>query len=251
MTTAIPDCVGIIPARYASNRFPGKPLAEILGKPMFWHVYDRARRCREMKQVYLATDDRRIIQSARTLEVPALMTRSDHPSGSDRVMEAAEQLSLNSDTVVVNIQGDEPLLDPGMLSQLVKPFKDPLIQVTTLAHPLAAEEADNPDRVKVVFTIAGRALYFSRYGIPYSGNAPHKVWGHIGLYAFRLSCLRRFVNWQPSPLERAERLEQLRLLENDVPIHVVFTDRYSRSVDTEADLNVIRDLMQNQLNQQD
>ena len=108
---------------------------------MFWHVYDRSRRCPDLKQIYLATDDRRILDAAKSHGVPVLMTRSDHPSGSDRVMEAAEQLSLNAETVVVNIQGDEPLLDPAMLGELVKPFGDPQIQVTTMAHPLTPEEA--------------------------------------------------------------------------------------------------------------
>ena len=126
-----------------------------------------------------------------------------------------------------------------MLGDLVNPFKDPQIQVTTLAHSLSPEEAANPDRVKVVLSISGRALYFSRHSIPYRGTAPQQIWGHIGLYAFRLTCLKRFVNWQPSPLERAERLEQLRLLENDVPIQVVLTDRFSRSVDRPEDVERI------------
>jgi 3-deoxy-manno-octulosonate cytidylyltransferase (CMP-KDO synthetase) len=251
MAAAIPDCVGIIPARFDSKRFPGKPLQVILGKPMFWHVYDRAQRCADLKQVYLATDDRRIWEAARAHQVPVLMTRLDHPSGSDRVMEAAEQLSLETDSVIVNIQGDEPLLDPAMLSSLVAPFKNPQIQVTTLAHPLAPEDAGDPDRVKVVCSIGGRALYFSRHRIPYPGSHSGKIWGHIGLYAFRLACLRKFVSWQPSPLECAERLEQLRLLEHDVPIQVVFTDRYSRSVDTRKDLEIVRDIMKMQPDQQD
>jgi 3-deoxy-manno-octulosonate cytidylyltransferase (CMP-KDO synthetase) len=243
MATAIPDCVGIIPARYDSKRFPGKPLAEIHGKPMFWHVYDRSRRCPDLKQIFLATDDRRIMEAAEAHKVPVLLTRSDHPSGSDRVMEAAEQLSLEDKTVVVNIQGDEPMLDPAMLSDLVKPFKDPQIQVTTLAHPLTTKDAKDPDRVKVVCSISGRALYFSRSAIPYPGAPPLTTWGHIGLYAFRLPSLRKFVEWQPSPLERVERLEQLRLLEHDVPIQVVLTDRRSRSVDRPEDIEVICELL--------
>ena len=251
LASQLPDCVGIIPARYASQRFPGKPLADILGKPMFWHVYDRSRRCSDLKQIYLATDDQRIKDAADAHGVPVLMTRPDHPSGSDRVMEAAEQLSLNAETVVVNIQGDEPLLDPLMLGELVKPFGNPQIQVTTMAHPLGAEDAEDPDRVKVVCSNSGRALYFSRHNIPFPGRVPQKIWGHVGLYAFRLSCLRQFVSWQPSLLERAEKLEQLRLLENDVHIQVVFTDKYSRSVDSKKDLTVIRDKMKTQLDRQD
>jgi 3-deoxy-manno-octulosonate cytidylyltransferase (CMP-KDO synthetase) len=252
LATPLPDCFGIIPARFDSKRFPGKPLEDIHGKPMFWHVYDRARRCPELKRVYLATDDRRIWEAACEHRVPVLMTGSDHPSGSDRVMEAAEQLSLETESVVVNIQGDEPLLDPAMLSTLLTPFKEPRIQVTTLAHPLTPEDALDPDRVKVVCSIGGRALYFSRHRIPYpAGSHPENIWGHIGLYAFRLTCLRKFVSWPPSPLECTERLEQLRLLEHGVPIRVLFTDRYSRSVDTRKDLEIIRDMMKPQPHQQD
>lgn len=239
----LPDCVGVIPARYDSKRFPGKPLVDLMGKPMFWHVYDRARRCPELKKVYLATDDDRIVKAARAYDVPVLLTRADHPSGTDRVMEAAEQLALGSETVVVNIQGDEPLLEPAMLSRLVEPFDDALNQVTTLAQPLDPDDIENPDRVKVVCSLSGRALYFSRTVIPYQAPCPHHVLGHIGLYAFRLACLQRFVKWQPSPLERAERLEQLRLLEHDIPIQVVLTDHHSRSVDRPEDVKIIRDIM--------
>lgn len=210
---------------------------------MFWHVYDRSRRCPELKQTYLATDDNRIMEAARAHNVPVLLTRPDHPSGTDRVMEAVEQLSLGSETVVVNIQGDEPLIKPALLSALVQPFTDPQVQVTTLAHPLAPEDAEDTDRVKVVCSISGRALYFSRRGIPYRGKGSETLLGHIGLYAFRLHTLKRFVEWPPSPLEGAERLEQLRLLEHDIPIQVVLTDHFGRSVDRQEDLEIICELM--------
>ena len=248
MAISKPDCVGIIPARYESKRFPGKPLADIAGKPMFWHVYNRARRCPDLQEVYLATDDNRIMEAAQYYKVPVLITRSDHPSGTDRVMEAAQRLSLEPDRVVVNIQGDEPLLEPAMLSELVRPFSDPKIQVTTLAHSLDPAEVEDPDRVKVVCSLSGRALYFSRQAIPYQNEAHSTVLGHIGLYAFRLSCLTKFVSWQPSPLELTERLEQLRLLEHDIPIHVVQTDCHSRSVDRPEDVAIICKMLENPIN---
>jgi len=210
---------------------------------MFWHVYERARRCPELQQVFLATDDNRILAAAKACDVPALMTRSDHPSGTDRVMEAAEQLGLKPDAVVVNVQGDEPLLVPAMLSQLVQPFSDPTIQAATLAQQLAAEDSEDPDRVKVVCSLSGRALYFSRRAIPHQSNGTGPVLGHIGLYAFRMACLKRFVSWPPGPLERSERLEQLRLLEHDVPIQVMLTEHRSHSVDRPKDLKVICDIL--------
>lgn len=236
----LPECCGIIPARYASTRFPGKPLAEIHGKPMFWHVYTRAVRCPELGRVVVATDDERIAGAARRLDVPVIMTKKEHESGTDRVHEAAERLRIEADGVVVNIQGDEPLLDPAMLSLLVRRFKDPQIHVTTLAHRMDPEEAKNPDRVKVVFAPGGRALYFSRAAIPHDRDgrcAEHFC--HVGLYAFRKSVLDRFVRLGQSRLERIEKLEQLRLLENGIPIHVQITQNSGTSVDRPEDLEKV------------
>lgn len=245
MDRKFPDCVGVIPARYDSKRFPGKPLVDLMGKPMFWHVYHRACRCVDLREVYLATDDERIVQAARAHEIPVLLTRVDHPSGTDRVMEAAEQLGLGSNTVVVNIQGDEPLLEPAMLSQLTGPFGDEQTQATTLAQPLGPDDIENPDRVKVVCSLSGRALYFSRTAIPFQDRHPQQILGHVGLYAFRLACLEQFVKWRPSPLERAERLEQLRLLEHDIPVQVVLTNHHSRSVDRPEDVKVVCEILKN------
>ncbi|UCD90620.1 MAG: 3-deoxy-manno-octulosonate cytidylyltransferase [Desulfobacterales bacterium] len=163
----LPRCYGIIPARYGSTRFPGKPLADILGKPMFWHVFKRASQCNEIDQVVLATDDKRIATAAKTLDVPVVMTRSDHASGTDRVLEAAEKLNVPKNAVVVNIQGDEPAHEPAMLTELILPFTDPNVNVSTLAQKIDLNEAKNPDRVKVVLAKDGRALYFSRSLIPY------------------------------------------------------------------------------------
>ena len=163
----LPPCHGIIPARYQSTRFPGKPLADILGRPMIWHVFERASQCDSLSSVVLATDDDRIRSAAQKLSIPVVMTRADHPSGTDRVLEAAEKLRLEADAVVINIQGDEPALEPSMLTELVAPFSNPETEVTTLARKISEREAENPDLVKVVFTADRRAVFFSRSAIPF------------------------------------------------------------------------------------
>jgi 3-deoxy-manno-octulosonate cytidylyltransferase (CMP-KDO synthetase) len=241
----IPPCHGIIPARYDSTRFPGKPLADINGKPMFWHVYNRAVRCDRLAGVTIATDDARIADAAHRLQVPVVMTGRHHQSGTDRVKEAADILQIPENAVVVNIQGDEPLLEPEMLAQLVAPFENPEIQVSTLAHPLDPIESDNPDRVKVVLGHGGRALYFSRSPIPYYGQSTDSrlYYGHIGLYAFRKKTLDHFVSLPAGRLEQIEKLEQLRLLENDIPIFVAMTSFKSISVDRPEDLNKVIGLL--------
>ncbi|MFZ2039632.1 MAG: 3-deoxy-manno-octulosonate cytidylyltransferase [Desulfobacterales bacterium] len=243
--TSLPACFGIIPARYASSRFPGKPLVAILGKPMFWHVYQRARQCPALARVVLATDDPRIAAEAEKWQVPVVMTRSDHPSGTDRVLEAAEQLAVPENAVVVNIQGDEPALEPSVLTALIAPFEAAGTRVTTLARELARQDATNPDRVKVVFGIRHQALYFSRAPIPFErdGYPSRPCYGHIGLYAFRLEALRQFVALGPSPLETTEKLEQLRLLENGIPIQVVLTRHQSIGVDRPEDVATVTRIM--------
>jgi 3-deoxy-manno-octulosonate cytidylyltransferase (CMP-KDO synthetase) len=243
--TNLPKCYGIIPARYGSTRFPGKPLAKILGKPMFWHVFKRASRCPQLSKTILATDDNRIISAAKDLNVPVIKTRDDHLSGTDRVLEAAELLSVPEDAVVVNIQGDEPTLEPDMLTELIRPFKSSNVQVTTLARKIDTKEAKNPDRVKLVFAKNGRALYFSRALIPYYHSEQRgKFYGHIGLYAFRMNILRQFVELGPSGLEITEKLEQLRLLENDIPVHVVITKYQSIGVDRPEDLKIVSRILE-------
>ena len=247
-----PPCCGIIPARWASSRFPGKPLALILGKPMFVHVYERAAACPDLDAVYLATDDARIAEAAREHGVPVLMTPADCASGSDRVCRAAMGLGLPDAAVVVNIQGDEPALDPAMLSQLVSPFSgDSSVRVSTLAHKLSAEAAANPDRVKVVTDLAGNALYFSRSMIPYDREAGEAdaapsapaFLGHVGLYAFRFETLRQFLALAPSPLERREQLEQLRLLEIGIAIRVLLTKYKGHGVDRPEDVPTLEDVL--------
>jgi len=243
--TNFPKCYGIIPARYESTRFPGKPLAEILGKPMFWHVFKRASRCPQLSKTILATDDNRIISAAKNLNVPVIKTRNDHLSGTDRVLEAAELLNVPEDAVVINIQGDEPTLDPDLLTDLIRPFISLDVQVTTPARKIDAKEAKNPDRVKLVFSKNGRALYFSRALIPYHhSDQKDGFYGHIGLYAFRMNILRQFVEFGPSDLEITEKLEQLRLLENNIPVHVVITQYQSVGVDRPQDLEIVSRILE-------
>jgi 3-deoxy-manno-octulosonate cytidylyltransferase (CMP-KDO synthetase) len=240
-----PRCVGIIPARYASKRFPGKPLANILGRPMFWHVYHRACQCPDLNQVLLATDDERIRRAAEDFDIPVIMTRADHPSGSDRILEAARLIHVPDDCILVNIQGDEPALAPPMLSQLVEPFSDSTVQVTTLARQIDADEAKNSNIVKVVFAKNGSALYFSRARVPLQRDLHSEpiYYGHIGLYAYRKKVLEQFVKWGPSPLEQIEKLEQLRLLENGISISVVKTQFRSFGVDRPEDLRQVARLL--------
>jgi len=239
-----PKCIGIIPARYASTRFPGKPLAEISGKPMFWHVFHRASLCPDMDYVAVATDDTRIEAAAKKLDVPVIMTRDDHPSGSDRVLEAASTLDISDDAVVINIQGDEPALAPDMLTQLLGPFSDPGTEVATLARKIDDSAAQNPDQVKVVISATGQGIYFSRSLIPYPRDDQSAIfYGHSGLYAFRLNALKQFVKLPPGRLEIIEKLEQLRLLENNIPIRVVITEYESFGVDRPEDIKKVTKLL--------
>jgi len=240
----LPQCFGVIPARYDSSRFPGKALADINGKPMFWHVYNRAGRCPYFSHIVLATDDRRIFSAAEKLSVPVMMTQKNHPSGTDRVLEAAEKLSAPADAVIVNIQGDEPLLEPDMLGQLIRPFASVRVQVTTLAQKIDSTAALNPDRVKVVLAKDGRALYFSRAPIPCDRDGSGAGFlGHIGLYAFKMEILRRFQRIGRSRLESIESLEQLRLLEEGIDIHVVTTEHTTLGVDRPEDLQKVLHIM--------
>lgn len=242
-----PPCFGFIPARYASSRFPGKPLAEILGKPMFQHVWERAMRCARFTCVYLCTDDTRIADAASMCAVPCLMTRADHENGSSRVREAARILRVPDNAVVVNIQGDEPALAPAMLDALLEPFADPQVEVTTLACPIGREEAALTDRVKAVRDNHGNALYFSRAMIPYErdgageGASPYLL--HVGIYAYRMRTLDAYAALPQSSLERLESLEQLRFLENGIPVRVAITDHRSHGVDRPEDIEKIVPLL--------
>ena len=212
---------------------------------MFWHVYAHAKRASVLRNIVLATDDERIAEAALEWEIPCVMTRRDHASGTDRVFEAASKLGVEPHAVIVNIQGDEPALDPAVIEQLVRPFLDGTVQVSTLATPISPERAASPNQVKVVTAANGDALYFSRSRIPFDREGGDgEILGHIGLYAFRMGALERFVSLPQSPLEKREKLEQLRFLENGVPIRVVRVEGYeAHGVDTPEDLEIIRELL--------
>lgn len=228
--------VAVIPARYASSRFPGKPLVEIAGRPMIEHVYRRAEQASSLSGVWVATDDTRIFDAVQGFGGQVVMTREDHPSGTDRIAEAAMQLEAN---VIVNVQGDEPLLDPAEIDAIVAPFAErPGLEMST-ARVLIADPLDvaDPGVVKVVCDGEGYALYFSRLPIPYyrsGNNGPH--YKHLGLYAYSKPFLLQYASLRPTPLEQAECLEQLRVLENGRRILVVTVEHDAVSVDTPNDL---------------
>jgi 3-deoxy-manno-octulosonate cytidylyltransferase (CMP-KDO synthetase) len=217
--------VAIIPARFASTRLPGKALALIAGRPMICHVAERTRRARGLARVIVATDDARIRDAVAATGADVVMTRSDHPSGTDRLAEVVAGLDAD---VVVNVQGDLPLLDPRMVERLAaRMVGEPGLEMATLASPIADEaEWRSPHVVKVVAGVDGRALYFSRAPIPWDrdGDRPAGAplgWRHIGMYAYRRDVLLRLAGLAPTPLERRERLEQLRALEHGIGIAVV------------------------------
>jgi 3-deoxy-manno-octulosonate cytidylyltransferase (CMP-KDO synthetase) len=249
--------VAIIPARFGSSRFPGKPLAKIQGSPMILHVYERALKVPGIGQVLVATDDSRIAECVETAGGTVFMTDPGHPSGTDRIAEVARFLELSDDDVVVNIQGDQPLLDSQPVVEIVNMLLDvPDFAMTTPACPLEAREALNPNRVKVVVDNNGKALYFSRALIPYyrdsdtggelSKGSGHYYLRHLGLYAYRQSFLQTFVTLPPGQLEQIERLEQLRALENGYSIGVVKVAKAPLEVDTPEDLDVVRSALAGQ-----
>ena len=240
--------VGVIPARYHSSRLDGKALAEIAGRPMIQHVWERCREAASLGRVILATDDERIETAARSFGAEVVMTDSAHQSGTDRIAEAVREIDCD---VVVNIQGDEPMLDPLMIDEVVEPFRtEPGTQFATLGQLIEDQtELNDPNVVKVVRDQRGNALYFSRSPIPCSRSTGEKEappLKHIGLYAYTKECLERFSSLDRTPLEKTERLEQLRALENGIPIRVVVTESQHRGigVDTPEDLASARRLIE-------
>lgn len=232
----------IIPARFASTRFPGKPLAEIAGKPMVVHVCERAARS-GAAGVHVATDDERIAAAVRAHGHKALMTRADHASGTDRLSEAAQLLGLKDDEVVVNVQGDEPLIAPGLISEvggLLQARRE--ASVSTACHAIHdSASLSNPNVVKVVLDANGYALYFSRAQIPYPREAGGKWYRHAGIYAYRVGFLKRYAALAPSPLENTEALEQLRVLWHGYRIAVAVSEtEIPPGVDTPQDLEAVR-----------
>jgi 3-deoxy-manno-octulosonate cytidylyltransferase (CMP-KDO synthetase) len=233
--------VGIIPARWASTRFPGKSLHRIAGKPLLRYVWERCRRAKQLDSVIIATDDMRIANAAFDWGAEISLTSSHHRSGTDRIAEVVRK--AKEFAFVVNIQGDEPLVDPRLVDKLVEKLRsDREIDMVTAAHPFSDfAEASSPHQVKVVVDLRGNALYFSRAPIPFLRNKDSsiKVLRHQGIYGFRRETLLQFVNWKPTPLERAESLEQLRVLENGVKVHVLVTKHGSPGVDTPKDATAL------------
>jgi 3-deoxy-manno-octulosonate cytidylyltransferase (CMP-KDO synthetase) len=239
--------LGIIPARFASSRFPGKPLIDLCGKPMVQRVYEQALKAESLDEVWVATDDARIAQVVRAFGGRAVMTPRSCPTGTDRLAMAAKGKAGKGD-IVVNIQGDEPLLPPSMIDTLVALLSmDKAAAMATLAHPIQGKaELANPNAVKVVLAEGGRALYFSRAGIPYPRAKGAGIAGalkHIGLYAYRAEFLAKFTRLKPTPLERAECLEQLRALEHGFAIQVGMVQKSTQAVDTPADAAKVRALL--------
>jgi len=239
----------IIPARYASTRFPGKPLHLIAGKPLVQHVWERCQLCRNVGTIVIATDDDRIADAARGFGARVCLTSPHHQSGTDRIAEAAR--TLPDATHVINVQGDEPLISPALVDELAARMSaDPAIGMITAVHPLRDPALlDNPNIVKCVMSRDGRALYFSRSRIPYPRSAHPGLthWRHMGIYGFSRVFLERFVSWEPSPLEMTEALEQLRALENGAPIHVVVTDHDSPGIDTPEQAREVEELITRRL----
>jgi len=239
--------VGAIPARYGSTRLPGKPLLPIAGRPMIEHVYTRVARARGLDRVVVLTDDERIARAVDAFGGEWEMTPADCASGTDRIAWAASRWSARA---VINVQGDEPLIDPEGVSRIAAHLaaapEDPVV---TLATPASPEEMENPNAVKVVLTRDGSALYFSRAPIPYPRQYPGQDGGfaplkHLGLYGYQREALMRLAALAPTPLERSESLEQLRALENGIPIRVLVVDRGSFGVDTAEDLERVESILQ-------
>ncbi len=233
--------VAVIPARYHSNRFEGKPLTMIAGKPMIQHVVERARQAELLSSVVVATDDERIAETVTSFGGEVVITRSDHASGTDRLAEAAELLDIAEHDVVVNIQGDQPLFPPEVIQQVANPLlSDPALPMSTLIYKIIRkEEINDPNHVKTVFDCNGNALYFSRSPIPFQRNPEESIqptyYKHLGFYAYRKGFLLTFVALPEGEWERFEKLEQLRALEYGYRIRVVLTEHDSIEVDTRQD----------------
>lgn len=248
----------VIPARFASSRLPGKPLLDIEGKPMLQRVYEQAQKS-EASRIIIATDDQRIADAASGFGAEVCLTSDQHPSGTDRLQEVAQKLGFYADDIIVNVQGDEPLIPPRLINQVAHNLAaDPSAGISTLCEQIEGVSAvHNPNVVKVVTDARGYALYFSRATISWARDAfaeevdqlpPSPLYRHIGLYGYRVKMLNDFVGWSPAPIEQAEQLEQLRALWNGVRIHVAVADEsHPAGVDTAEDLERVRAHIRQQL----
>lgn len=241
--------LGVIPARYASSRFPGKPLVEILGKSMIQRVYEQAKKSKKLDEVIVATDDERIFNQVRSFGGQAVMTATDHPSGTDRCYEAFKK-SGKAFTYIINIQGDEPFIDPSQIDLLVG-VCDGKTELATLMIPVDSHEVlFDTGEVKITLNKNHEALYFSREVIPHIKGVDKKEWHthypyyrHVGMYAYRADVLKEVTKLTPSSLEKAESLEQLRWLENGFKIKLAVTDFDSHCIDTPEDIEKVLRLM--------
>lgn len=241
-----PEILAVIPARYASERFPGKVVAPLAGKPLVMHVYERTCAASLVAKTLIATDDPRVADALKPFGASVVMTRPDHPSGTDRIAEVADQTGAK---IIVNVQGDEPFIEPETIDATIRLLlESPEVPMATARHRITDPEViADPNVVKVVCDRHGRALYFSRSPIPYvrdgRGDGESCYWQHVGLYVYRREFLVRFAKMAPTPLEKLEKLEQLRVLENGYPIAVVDTEYRSIGVDTPEDLERARRIL--------
>lgn len=244
------NILGIIPARYASTRFPGKPLVEIHGMTMIARVIAQVKKCTSLNDVLVATDDQRIFDHVQSLGTKVFMTSPDHASGTDRCLEALHHSKLQADAII-NIQGDEPFVDPQQIEALCQLISKPEVEIATLAKKIdEAQMLFDPNKVKVIFSSNGKAIYFSRQAIPFQKNIPQQDWlshhnyfKHLGLYAYKTKVLEEICELSPSSLEIAESLEQLRWLEHGKSIFVAETHIETPAIDTPEDLKkVLADL---------
>ena len=233
----------VIPARYASTRLPGKPLADIVGKPMIQHVYERSAQATIPQQVVVATDDEKVFQAVQQFGGKVVMTSSEHQTGTDRLAEVASKYAEVD--VIINVQGDEPLIDPKVIDELAQEFlNDTALQMASVMSIMDTEDYQNPNAVKVVTDLNHNALYFSRSLLPYprvAGKA--NVYKHIGIYAYKKDFLLKFAKLEPTPLEQSESLEQLRALENGYKIKMIKTKAKFIGVDSIEDLQTVNELL--------
>ncbi|MBP7255166.1 MAG: 3-deoxy-manno-octulosonate cytidylyltransferase [Negativicutes bacterium] len=233
----------VIPARYASTRLPGKPLADIVGKPMIQHVYERSAQATIPQQVVVATDDEKVFQAVQQFGGKVVMTSSEHQTGTDRLAEVASKYAEVD--VIINVQGDEPLIDPKVIDELAQEFlNDTALQMASVMSIMDTEDYQNPNAVKVVTDLNNNALYFSRSLLPYprvAGKA--NVYKHIGIYAYKKDFLLKFAKLEPTPLEQSESLEQLRALENGYKIKMIKTKSKFIGVDSIEDLQTVNELL--------
>jgi len=246
---AYQNVLAVITARFASVRFPGKIIAPLAGKPLVLHAYEQARKAKLVSEVLIATDDEQVANALQPFGARVVMTRNDHPSGTDRIAEVAWNSSAS---IIVNVQGDEPLMAPDLIDAAIQPLlvRSDVVMSTARRRITSQEEIDNPNIVKVVCDARGRALYFSRCSIPYVRDAADRAaappchWQHIGLYVYRKEFLLQYARMPQTPLEKLEKLEQLRVIENGFAIAVVDTEYKSIGVDTPEDLERVRVLLE-------